>query len=111
MKLQFLDSLPVDFLLNSCIWRILNSLPEWQLCQVDRSFVQKLLDTRVFSSFDQRDDRHITFLFFPLGFEIPIIFYSLNSNCSAVLDLRNLQAQVKKQGCTKQRKVAQSSAK
>ena len=75
MKLQFLDSLPVDFLLNSCIWRILNSLPEWQLCQVDRSFVQKLLDTRVFSYFDQRDDRHINFSIFSCRFLNPNFFF------------------------------------
>ena len=33
------------------------------------------------------------FLTFPACFEIPIFFSNLNSNCSNVLDLRNLQAE------------------
>ena len=36
------------------------------------------------------------FLTFPACFKIPIFFSNLNSNCSNLLDLRNLQEQVKK---------------
>ena len=39
------------------------------------------------------------FLTFPACFKIPIIFSSLNSNCSNLLDMRNLQEQVKKAFC------------
>ena len=39
------------------------------------------------------------FLTFPADFLIPIIFSNLNSNCSDLLDLRNLQEQVKKAFC------------
>ena len=38
----------------------------------------------------------VHFLTFPACFYIPNIFSNLNSNCSNVLDLRNLQQQVKK---------------
>ena len=41
----------------------------------------------------------IYFLTFPACFSIPIIFSNLNSNCSNLLDLRNLQEQVKKAFC------------
>jgi hypothetical protein len=39
------------------------------------------------------------FLTFPAYFYIPIIFSNLNSNCSNLLNLRNLQEQVKKTFC------------
>ena len=39
------------------------------------------------------------FLTFPACWSIPIIFSSLNSNCSNLLDMRNLQQQVKKAFC------------
>ena len=39
------------------------------------------------------------FLIFPAGFSIPIFFSNLNSNCSDLLDMRNLQEQVKKAFC------------
>ena len=42
---------------------------------------------------------HFPFLSFPACFWIPIIFSNLNSNCSDLLDLRNLQEQVKKALC------------
>ena len=46
--------------------------------------------------------KYIFFLTFPIGLSIPIIFFfNLNSNCSDVLDLRNLQEQVKKAFCFK----------
>ena len=35
-------------------------------------------------------------LIFPIDFCIPIIFFNFSLNCSNVLDLRNLQEQVKK---------------
>ena len=38
-------------------------------------------------------------LTFPACFLIPIIFSNLNSNCSNLLDMRNLQEQVKKAFC------------
>ena len=41
------------------------------------------------------------FLSFPIGFYIPLILSNLSSNCSNVLDLRNLQEQVKKALCFK----------
>ena len=41
------------------------------------------------------------FLTFLAWFSIPIIFSNLNSDCSKVLDLRNLQEQVKKAFCFK----------
>ena len=40
-----------------------------------------------------------SFLTFPACFWIPIIFYDLNYNCSNLLDMRNLQEQVKKAFC------------
>ena len=43
--------------------------------------------------------RNKNFLTFPACFSIPIIFSNLNSNCSNLLDLRNLQDQVKKAFC------------
>jgi hypothetical protein len=39
------------------------------------------------------------FLTFPACFSIPIIFSNLNYNCSNLLDMRNLQKQVKKAFC------------
>ena len=39
------------------------------------------------------------FLTFPACFEIPMNFSNFNSNCSDLLDLRNLQEQVKKAFC------------
>ena len=39
------------------------------------------------------------FLTFPACFSNPMIFSNLNSNCSNLLDLRNLQEQVKKAFC------------
>ena len=41
----------------------------------------------------------INFLTFPACFWIPIIFSNLNYNCSNLLDMRNLQEQVKKAFC------------
>ena len=41
----------------------------------------------------------ITFLTFPECFLIPIFFSNLNSNCSNLSDMRNLQKQVKKAFC------------
>ena len=41
------------------------------------------------------------FLTFHVGFWIPIICPNLNLNCSNVLDLRNLQEQIKKAFCFK----------
>ena len=52
-------------------------------------------------------EEHITkcseghFLTFPVCFLIPIIFSNLNYNCFNILDLRNLQEQVKKAFCFK----------
>ena len=43
--------------------------------------------------------RQMTFLTFPADFWIPIIFFNFNSNCYNLLDLRNLQEQVKKAFC------------
>ena len=43
--------------------------------------------------------KKIFFLTFPACFYIPIIFSNLNYNCSNLLDLRNLQEQVKKAFC------------
>ena len=42
------------------------------------------------------DNGKASFLTFPACFSIPIIFSNLNSNCSNLLYLRNLQEQVKK---------------
>ena len=42
-----------------------------------------------------------TFLTFPVGFYIPIIFSNLNYNYSNVLDLRNFHGQVKKHSVSK----------
>ena len=39
------------------------------------------------------------FLTFPACFSIPIIFSNLNSNCSNLLHMRNLQEQVKRAFC------------
>ena len=44
---------------------------------------------------------NITILTFLANLYIPIIFSNLNNNCSNVLDLRNLQKQVKKEFCFK----------
>ena len=41
----------------------------------------------------------IHFLTFPACFSIPIFFSDLNYNCSNLLDMRNLQEQVKKAFC------------
>ena len=41
----------------------------------------------------------LTFLTFPAGFWIPILFSNLNLNCSNLWDMRNLQEQVKKAFC------------
>ena len=41
----------------------------------------------------------LSFLTFPACFSIPIISSNLNSNCSNLLDMRNLQEQVKKAFC------------
>ena len=46
-----------------------------------------------------REWEKIPFLTFPACFSIPIIFSNLNSNCSYLPDLRNLQEQVKKAFC------------
>ena len=46
-----------------------------------------------------RKFRILPFLTFPACFSIPIIFSNLNSSCSNLLDLRNLQEQVKKAFC------------
>ena len=43
--------------------------------------------------------RILFFLTFPACFKIPIFFSNLNSDCSNVLDLRNLQEQVEKAFC------------
>ena len=43
--------------------------------------------------------KHLIFLTFPACFKIPIFFSNLNSNCSNLSDLRNLQEQVKKAFC------------
>ena len=43
--------------------------------------------------------RILFFLNFPACFSIPIIFSKLNYNCSNLLDLRNLQEQVKNAFC------------
>ena len=40
--------------------------------------------------------QHLPFLTFPACFSIPIFFSKLNSNCSNLLDMKNLQEQVKK---------------
>ena len=45
------------------------------------------------------DTNSFHFLTFPACFKIPIIFSNLNYNCSNLLDLRNLQKQVKKAFC------------
>ena len=42
---------------------------------------------------------YIFFLTFPACFYIPVCFSNLNSNCSILFDLRNLQEQVKKAFC------------
>ena len=46
---------------------------------------------------EQKRNRH--FLTFPACLEIPIIFSNLNSDCSNLLRLRNLQEQVQKAVC------------
>ena len=43
--------------------------------------------------------KNIYFLTFPAYFSIPIILANLNYNCSNLLDIRNLQEQVKKAFC------------
>ena len=43
--------------------------------------------------------KDLLFLTFPECFSIPIIFSDLNSNYSNLLDMRNLQEQVKKAFC------------
>ena len=40
------------------------------------------------------------FLTFPAFFSIPTFFSNLNYNCSNLLDMRNLQEQVKKAFCS-----------
>ena len=42
---------------------------------------------------------NIFFLTFPACFSIPIFLSNLNSNCSNLLDIRNLQEQVKEAFC------------
>ena len=44
--------------------------------------------------FRTRGGKKKSFLAFPVGFKIPIIFSYFNYNCSNVLDLRNLHEQV-----------------
>ena len=44
---------------------------------------------------------YLFFLIFPVGFLIPIIFSNLNYDFSDLLDLKNLQEQVKKAFCFK----------
>ena len=48
---------------------------------------------------EQMHDRIHNFLTFTVCFWIPIFFSNLNSNCSNLLDLRNLHEQVKKAFC------------
>ena len=43
----------------------------------------------------------LVFLTFPACILIPIFFSNLNSNCSNLLDMRNLQEEVKKHSVTK----------
>ena len=45
------------------------------------------------------NNKNFHFLIFPACFSIPIIFSNLNYNCSNLLDMRNLQEQVKKAFC------------
>ena len=48
----------------------------------------------------QRNFReNVHFLTFPAYFLIPILFCNLNANCSNLLDMRNLQEQVKNAFC------------
>ena len=54
---------------------------------------------RFFFFFFQKKDDYQTFLTFPECFLMPIIFSNLNSNCSNLSDMRNLQEQVKKAFC------------
>ena len=54
---------------------------------------------RFFFFFFQKKDDYQTFLTFPEYFLMPIIFSNLNSNCSNLSDMRNLQEQVKKAFC------------
>ena len=49
--------------------------------------------------FNQINKLENYFLTFPADFWIPIIFSNLYSNCSNLLDMRNLQEQVKKTFC------------
>ena len=55
--------------------------------------------TRLFTLHEKKKSHlseKMSFLTFPACFYIPIIFYNMNSNCSNLLDERNLQEQVKK---------------
>ena len=71
----------------------------------DTFTVQPTLLTGLFSQIDKEICTYIffleknIFLTFPACFQIPIIFSNLNSNCPNLLDLKNLQEQVKKAFC------------
>ena len=52
-------------------------------------------------AFFAQEEGKKSFLAFPVGFKIPIIFSYFNYNCSNVLDLRKLHEQVKKTFCFK----------
>ena len=49
----------------------------------------------------QKSRGNVSFLTFPACFKIPIFFSNLNYNCSNLLDMRNLQEQVKKHSVAK----------
>ena len=57
-----------------------------------------LFDPRFLVSRVKESEQH-HFLTFPACFSIPIFFSNLNYNCSNLLDMRNLQEQVKKAFC------------
>ena len=61
--------------------------------------MQEKLESNIFQAPNYGNDRRISHSNFSCMFLNPIFFFTLNSNCPDLLDLRNLQKQVKKAFC------------
>ena len=69
------------------------------LLDIPSSFISRDFHLLRGNNFGMSTLAQLIFLTFPACFLIPIIFSNLNSNCSNLLDMRNLQEQVKKAFC------------
>ena len=82
---------------SDLLWEKKNVLVVDKICESEGTIQQVNQAVKTKNNFWKRN----TFLTFPVGFEFPINFSHLNFNCCSVLDLTNLQEQVKNTFCFK----------